>query len=387
MNELTVAFLGDLYVAHDAALPEVDEKVVELLSSCDHVVANLEGPITSSKTHIKKTWPMLRQSPAVLDLLQMMSVDVVGFANNHVGDFGRRGLEDTLQVLHARGFRFGGAGLSSGEVYRPVRIGAGETRCSLLFAGEYHFGCACDKRHDGAGYAWLFSPLFTEMLKREASECDFVVVVAHAGVERIDHPLTQWREAYKKLIDSGAGAVVAHHPHSTQGCEVYNGAPIFYSIGNLFFNSSSRQREWTRSQIPLLTFDRNGAVSWRIEHARFDFGSGGGEVLYDDSAETARRFEQLCADFSDPEYERLVVEELKRVWERAYSTSLSPCVKTVPSIRFLRSAVRRAGESVLRRRNALSRPFLVEMFVECESHRWALAEIMRSMYDDRWDSE
>ena len=60
----------------------------------------------------------------------------------------------------------------------------------------------------------------------------------HAGVEYMSIPLPEWREIYKEYIDLGADAIVASHPHVPQGVEVYNGTPIFYSLGNFFFEGS-----------------------------------------------------------------------------------------------------------------------------------------------------
>ena len=85
-------------------------------------------------------------------------------------------------------------------------------------------------------------------------------------------------------------------------------------------------------------------------------------------------------------YERLVAEDLRWLWKNKYGPILSPAVKTVPSVGFLHRAVRRFGETVLRRRNALSRPVLLEAIIQSECERWALLEILRSMHEDTWDA-
>jgi poly-gamma-glutamate synthesis protein (capsule biosynthesis protein) len=38
------------------------------------------------------------------------------------------------------------------------------------------------------------------------------------------------------VIDSGIDAVIGHHPHVVQDIEIYNGKPIFYSLGNFIFD-------------------------------------------------------------------------------------------------------------------------------------------------------
>ena len=44
-------------------------------------------------------------------------------------------------------------------------------------------------------------------------------------------------------VDAGADVVMGHGPHVIQGIEVYNGKPIFYSLGNFFFGVA-RNRDW-----------------------------------------------------------------------------------------------------------------------------------------------
>jgi poly-gamma-glutamate synthesis protein (capsule biosynthesis protein) len=39
-----------------------------------------------------------------------------------------------------------------------------------------------------------------------------------------------------ELIDYGADVVIGSHPHVTQGIEMYNGKPIFYSLGDFIFD-------------------------------------------------------------------------------------------------------------------------------------------------------
>jgi len=40
----------------------------------------------------------------------------------------------------------------------------------------------------------------------------------------------------RAAIQAGADVVVGHHPHVVQGVEVYQGKPIFYSLGNFAFD-------------------------------------------------------------------------------------------------------------------------------------------------------
>ena len=71
------------------------------------------------------------------------------------------------------------------------------------------------------------------------------------------------------MIDSGADAVVGGHPHVTQNIEVYNGKPIFYSLGNFVFNGFD-DAETTTGWILKLTLSAEAALSWTIIPVRLD---------------------------------------------------------------------------------------------------------------------
>jgi hypothetical protein len=69
-----------------------------------------------------------------------------------------------------------------------------------------------------------------------------VVVGIHWGVPigwvaaNQDELATYQQPLGHALIDAGADAVIGHHPHVLHGVELYNGKPIFYSLGNFLFH-------------------------------------------------------------------------------------------------------------------------------------------------------
>lgn len=70
---------------------------------------------------------------------------------------------------------------------------------------------------------------------REAQEmADWVVFSHHNGFsgETADDPADHFVSMAHEAIDNGADVVVGHGPHRDRGIEIYNGKPIFYSLGN-----------------------------------------------------------------------------------------------------------------------------------------------------------
>ena len=108
---------------------------------------------------------------------------------------------------------------------------------------------------------------------------DFVVVTIHAH----QGPVTaqQWlfedqtpnflKELAHRAIDSGADVFVGHGPHVLRGVEIYKGKPIFYGLGEFFYqwqhmDASLMTGSWAPGGAPEDTFsDVTGRVSrnWR----------------------------------------------------------------------------------------------------------------------------
>jgi len=52
-------------------------------------------------------------------------------------------------------------------------------------------------------------------------------------------PTTRQKELAHRLVDAGADLILGHHPHRMQGVEMYEGRPVFYSLGNFQFDTNS----------------------------------------------------------------------------------------------------------------------------------------------------
>jgi poly-gamma-glutamate synthesis protein (capsule biosynthesis protein) len=80
---------------------------------------------------------------------------------------------------------------------------------------------------------------------RHAREmADLVLVSIHAheqGAERWQ-PADFIVEFAHACIDAGADMIIGHGPHLLRGLEIYNGKPVFYSLGNFIFQAEYLQR-------------------------------------------------------------------------------------------------------------------------------------------------
>jgi poly-gamma-glutamate capsule biosynthesis protein CapA/YwtB (metallophosphatase superfamily) len=96
-----------------------------------------------------------------------------------------------------------------------------------------------------------------QRLRGADRQSDWVVASLHvhegAGGRTNDETVPEFLESFARdCVDAGADAVVGHGPHVLRGLELYDGAPLFYSLGNF-----AMQNE-TVSRLPAEIYDRYG---------------------------------------------------------------------------------------------------------------------------------
>ena len=66
------------------------------------------------------------------------------------------------------------------------------------------------------------------------------------------------KREYHLLVDYGADLIVNHHQHCFSGFEEYNGTPIFYGLGNFYFdNPNMRNDKWNEGLLLQVELKKN----------------------------------------------------------------------------------------------------------------------------------
>jgi poly-gamma-glutamate capsule biosynthesis protein CapA/YwtB (metallophosphatase superfamily) len=204
-------------------------------------IVNLETAVTRSDAFAPGKAVHYRMHPANLLALAVARPDVCVLANNHVLDFGRAGLEETLDSLAGAGLRAVGAGRSAEEAYAPASVSAGQDARVLVFAlGAWSSGIPPDwaATADRAGVAYVpelsvaAADAVVQRVRRARRVGDIAVVSVHWGSNwgyRVPREQTRFAHA---LVDGGVDVVHGHSSHHPRPVEVYRERLILYGCGD-----------------------------------------------------------------------------------------------------------------------------------------------------------
>lgn len=237
---ISIAAVGDLMFARDIVDLTGSEgpgypfaRVMPLLGGTDLLLGNFEGTFTERGVALDKTYTF-RAPPDRVASLAGAHFSAVSLGNNHVGDFGRESVEDTLAALQGANIGAAGAGLDAAAAHRPLVLHGPQGSIALLSYSGVGDSAFADGARAGVARAAIEGMRADVAAARPLA--DFVVVALHAGIEYSREPTAFQRDFDRAAIDAGARLVIGHHPHVLQGWERYHDGLILYSLGNFVFD-------------------------------------------------------------------------------------------------------------------------------------------------------
>lgn len=185
------------------------------------IVGNFEASIPKTHSPTQSMQFSFSTHPDFLQGLSEFGFTHVGLSNNHSYDFG---FDDFLH-----------------------------TQKSLTMLGLAHFG---DQQHQASStiaylsldtktvsivgvYAVDIFPSkieLQELVEKAKKQSDIQIAFVHFGTEYVSTHSQFQEQLAHTLVDAGIDVVIGHHPHVIQDIELYNGVPIFYSLGNFIFD-------------------------------------------------------------------------------------------------------------------------------------------------------
>lgn len=202
------------------------KNVKDIFENDDVTIANFEGVLADdySIPSEKRENSYLFLGPTSYgQVLPDNSVEMVTIENNHIGDFGKDGIESTAQVMEENGVAW--ANMEHMAVYEAQGL-----QIALL------------------AYQTLNQPFTSEELKyivaddiEEAKKTsDLVVIYFHWGNELDYAPRSNQVMLGRAAIDAGADLVLGSHSHRINPIECYEGRYIVYSLANCSFAGNNK---------------------------------------------------------------------------------------------------------------------------------------------------
>lgn len=217
-------------------------EVKEIVSDADYSIVNFECPVTKGgEKPIEKCGPNLQCSEKGMEAVKWAGFDCVTLANNHFLDYGKEGVEHTLEACRKYSVDTVGGGMNLQEASKILYKEIDGNTLAIINCCEHEFSIATEET---AGSNPL-NPIMQYYAIIEArTKADYVLVIVHGGHEHYQLPSPRMQETYRFFIDAGADAVVNHHQHCFSGYEVYKKKPIFYGLGNFCFDNKVKDNKW-----------------------------------------------------------------------------------------------------------------------------------------------
>ncbi|WP_114452534.1 CapA family protein [Halopolyspora algeriensis] len=204
-------------------------------------VINLETGITRSAEFAPNKGVHYRMSPGNVRCVTAGRPDVCVLANNHVLDFGHRGLEDTLAALSGAGLHWAGAGRDVGESRQPAIVPAKRGGRVVVFAGgvpssgipaNWAAGVERPGIHVLPDLSEATATAFLEQVRAVKQPGDIVIASLHWGTNWGYHVSDDEIGFAHRLLDGDVDVVHGHSSHHPRPIEMYRDKLVLYGCGD-----------------------------------------------------------------------------------------------------------------------------------------------------------
>lgn len=249
--DVTLCFAGDFSLADDVGTTKnwirrgqdisqcIDPKLIEIMKAADLMCLNNEFVYSTRGEAVEGKLYTYRGDPERASVLLELGVDLANLANNHARDYGEISLLDTLDTLDKVGVDYVGAGRNFEEASKPYYFEVDGIKIAIVSAsraGKLVETPQATETSAGVMRCNTKKPFINEIKEADAN-ADVVIAYVHWGTEYSTVLQDIQITSGKLYLDAGADVIIGAHTHCIQGIEFYDDKPIFYSLGNFWFNS------------------------------------------------------------------------------------------------------------------------------------------------------
>ncbi|MEV0430090.1 CapA family protein [Micromonospora sp. NPDC050495] len=218
--------------------------IASALRDADLTLVNLETAVTDRGTPEPKTYHF-RAPKTAFAALRAAGVDAVSIANNHILDYGRQGLSDTLDAAAEADYPVFGAGRDADAAYAPWLTTVRGLRIAVLGMSQVHDLAGSWRATDTrSGVAMAFDPArATAAVRAARKQADLVIVFMHWGIEGNSCPSAEMKTFAGTLSGSGADIVVGTHAHTLLADGWLGPTYVHYGLGNFLWYGTSHSTD------------------------------------------------------------------------------------------------------------------------------------------------
>ncbi len=266
-GDITLAFAGDVHFADRTAKLLADPAhafgpIATVLADADLTMVNFESAVTTRGTPEPKTFHF-RTVPAAFDAIKAAGIDVVTFANNHVLDYGRVGLADTLSAVGGAAVPYVGIGENAAAAWAPYLTTIKGRRFAIIGVSQVDelaaSWVATANRPGEANAIDLAATLAAVQAAKQ--QADTVIVFMHWGTEGSSCPNSAQKSLAAKLAGAGAGIIIGAHAHTLQGNGWLGRTFVAYGMANFLWWLPSYS---TETGVLKLTLHPDGSLAERF---------------------------------------------------------------------------------------------------------------------------
>lgn len=256
INILGDTYFGEIYTEKRKSKGQKDalqqygydysfEKIKAFLGEHDLNIANFEAVFSlENQSPLDHKKPFILKADAEQTLVEFKNIHLhhVVLANNHLKDYGDRGLTYTLQQLDQANISYIGAGVNQKDAHNYFQLSF-ENKHYAIFNGYWHRDTAYldyDFYALGhkSGVACLNGVLLEQIGRYRLIHPEHkIIVICHWGVDF--KPITKEQSKLATiLIQTGADLIIGHGAHTIQPVQIINQKPVVFGIGNAVFNSN-----------------------------------------------------------------------------------------------------------------------------------------------------
>lgn len=231
-RDLTIMAFGDMMLGRyvrtlmdkygkDYVFENIAGEDNRFFEGADIIFGNLEGPI-KGEGRSGGTSMIFGFNEDIAPFLAKYGFNLLSISNNHATDQGWDGVDSTISALESSDIGWCG---------HPSEADPASVHYNQVGDKTYAFICFHDVTYK------LDDSAAIDLVKSVRPNVDYLLVSIHWGYEYQHSP--DWNTQISPghaFVDAGADFVIGHHPHVVQSFEIYNGRPIFYSLGNFVFD-------------------------------------------------------------------------------------------------------------------------------------------------------